>query len=183
MHISQLVNLTSRAWCLPILSAMHSGTAGRQAPLIHATGAGRTAFAQSMAHLIEIGVMERNPGHGHPLRPEFRLTPHGVKAAEIAHSVQSAAAPQNRDLLRRSWTVPILASLTQPRHFKDIKIRLPAATDRALSQSLKLLESNTLLDRRVDIAAHPPRPIYSATNDGKAISQAVEAVIGSGSNF
>lgn len=87
MDISLFVNITSRAWALPILSNLHTGVAGRQAPLLAATGASRTAFAQSMEHLISIGLLERNPGHGHPLRPEFRLTPSGIKAAAIAHKI------------------------------------------------------------------------------------------------
>lgn len=177
MDIQDIVNLTSRAWSLPILAALHSGISGRQAPLLHATGAGRTAFAQSMAHLIEIGLIERNPGHGHPLRPEFRLTDSGVKAAEIAHNIQATTQPQHFPLLRRAWTVPILSSLTEPRQFKDIKTRLPSVTDRALSQSLKLLESHTWIDRRVDIQAHPPRPIYSAANSGKRISEVTQHLV------
>ena len=84
MDIKTLVNTTSRAWTIPILAQLHAGVAGRQAPLLAATGASRTAFAQSMEHLISIGLLERNPGYGHPLRPEFRLTKHGVTAATIA---------------------------------------------------------------------------------------------------
>ena len=73
MDISSLVNLTSRAWALPILASLNDGIPGRQAPLLTATGASRTAFAQSIDHLISIGLLERNPGYGHPLR-RFRLT-------------------------------------------------------------------------------------------------------------
>ena len=36
-----LVNITSKAWALPILSNMHDGVAGRQATLLTATGASR----------------------------------------------------------------------------------------------------------------------------------------------
>ena len=57
MDITTLVNISSRAWAVPILSSLHSGIAGRQAPLLAATGASRTAFAQSMEHLIKIGLL------------------------------------------------------------------------------------------------------------------------------
>ena len=74
MDINLLVKITQRAWSMNILALMHEGTAGRQATLLAKTGAGRTAFAQSLHHLIELNLVQRNPGHGHPLRPEYILT-------------------------------------------------------------------------------------------------------------
>ena len=166
-----LVNITSRAWALPILSSLHSGVAGRQAPLLAATGASRTAFAQSMEHLIEMGLVERNPGYGHPLRPEFRLTQMGGAAAVIANRVRSVSTEEDWRLLRRSWTLPVLTSLRTPSHFNEIKRSLPSITDRALSQSLKSMEARSWVHRSVDGAARPPRSIYSAVNTGGLISQ------------
>jgi DNA-binding HxlR family transcriptional regulator len=137
MDIVLFVNITSRAWALPILSNLHEGVAGRQAPLLAATGASRTAFAQSLDHLIAIGLLERNPGHGHPLRPEFRLTPRGKTAAAIANKIHNVSGDEDQDLLRRSWTLPVLTSLHSASHFNEIKRNLQTITDRALSQSLK----------------------------------------------
>lgn len=170
MDIRLFVNTTSRAWAIPILSNLHAGVAGRQAPLLAATGASRTAFAQSMEHLISIGLLERNPGYGHPLRPEFRLTKLGISAAAIAHRIQSVTADEDQDLLRRSWTLPVLTTIHRPSHFNDIKRNLPTITDRALSQSLKTLEVRNWVQRNVDKAARPPRSIYSAVNTGGLIS-------------
>ncbi|WP_306114012.1 MULTISPECIES: winged helix-turn-helix transcriptional regulator [unclassified Roseovarius] len=172
MDIQLFVNVTSRAWAIPILSNLHAGVAGRQAPLLAATGASRTAFAQSVDHLIKTGLLERNPGHGHPLRPEFRLTPQGVSAAAIANKIHVAAGDADQDLLRRSWTLPVLTSLHTPRRFRDIKRGLPSITDRALSQSLQTMEGRSWVRRSVDETARPPTPIYSAVNTGALISQA-----------
>ena len=177
MDIRTFVNITSRAWAVPILASLHGGVPGRQAPLLTATGAGRTAFVQSLDHLIEIGVLERNPGHGHPLRPEFRLTELGREAAAMAHRIERVSGDENRDLLRRSWTLPVLASLHSPSHFNDIKRNLITVTDRALSQSLKSMEDRHWVSRRVDEAARPPRPTYSAVNAGKLISSIAAPVI------
>lgn len=171
MDIKTFVNITSRAWSLPILSNLHAGIPGRQATLLTATGASRTAFAQSMDHLIRIGLMERNPGHGHPLRPEFRLTPLGIQAAAIAHQIQKVSEIEDQALLRRSWTVPILTSLHTPCHFNDIKRNLATITDRALSQSLRSMEDRNWVRRSVNGSARPPRSIYSAVNTGGKISQ------------
>jgi len=171
MDIALFVNITSRAWALPILSNLHEGVAARQAPLLAATGASRTAFAQSLDHLIKIGLVERNPGYGHPLRPELRLTAQGIAAAAIANKVQKVPMDEGQDLLRRSWTLPVLTSLHAPSHFNQIKRNLQTITDRALSQSLKSMESRNWVCRSVDQAARPPRSIYRAVNTGEVISR------------
>lgn len=174
MDINLLVKVTSRAWSLPILALMHTGTPGRQASLLSASGAGRTAFAQSLGHLIELGLLERNPGHGHPLRPEYRLTHKGVEIAIAADKIKNAVPqPSERVLLRRAWTVPVLCVSQEPRCFTDIKNELTSITDRALSQSLKQLQEHKWLLRKVDTDIRPPRPIYQAANIGAQISQAV----------
>lgn len=171
MDIKFFVNITSKAWSVPILAQMHAGVPGRQAPLLTATGAGRTAFAQSMEHLITIGLVERNPGYGHPLRPEFRLTDLGRPAAQLAHQIHHTSKGEDQTLLRRAWTLPILASLRTPRHFAEIKHELPPITDRALSQSLKTMEATSWVHRRVDRVTRPPRAQYTAVNIGGLISQ------------
>jgi len=148
-----------------------SGQVQRQAPLLAATGASRGAFGQSVAHLIEIGLLERNPGYGHPLRPEFRLTHAGQEAAAIADKIQRASSEDDQRLLRKSWTLPVLTTLQTQRHFNDIKRNLQTITDRALSQSLKSMEANNWVHRDVDQNARPPRSIYRAVNTGDVISQ------------
>ncbi len=176
MDIKLLVNITSRAWALPILAHLHDGVPGRQAPLLSATGASRTAFAQSLAHLIEIGLLERNPGHGHPLRPEFRVTSKGGIAAELAHRVHTVPG-DHKALLRRSWTLPILTTLNGPSRFSIVKHHLETITDRALSQSLQALEDHEWISRTVDGASRPPHPIYRAINTGHVISEITRPLV------
>ena len=172
MDIGQLVNITSRAWALPILASLHDGVPGRQAKLLAATGASRTAFAQSLAHLIKAGLLERNPGHGHPLRPEFRLTGPGREAAALAAQVQ-AATPDREDkaLIRRNWTLPVLTTLQQPLRFGEIRQSLPPITDRALSQSLRQMEQRAWISRQVSTETRPPIPVYHAVGTGHLLSR------------
>jgi len=174
MDINFLVKITSRAWSLKILALLHQGLPGRQAPLLSAAQASRTAFAASLSHLVDLELLERNPGHGHPLRPEFRLTLKGVEIAKIAAEiVGTTATPSETAILRKSWTVPILAVTKVPRHFIEIKSELPSLTDRALSQSLGLLHEQNWLLRNVDASNWPPRPIYQAANTGIKINKAI----------
>ncbi|MEE2945435.1 MAG: winged helix-turn-helix transcriptional regulator [Pseudomonadota bacterium] len=173
MNIDLFVKLTSRAWAMPILSSLHTGVPARQAALLAATGASRNAFVQSLNHLMELGLLERNPGHGHPLRPEFRLTPFGVTVAGIAHRIHTVSAKEDRNLLRKSWTLPVLTALHRPIYFNEIKRGLTSITDRALSQSLKSLETRHWVARQVDDSSRPPRPVYKAVNTGGAISKII----------
>lgn len=170
MDMNLFVNIASRAWAMPILWSLHDGVAGRQAPLLAATGASRTAFSQSIEHLIEIGLLERNPGYGHPLRPEFRLTGVGKMAAAVAYQIKNVSSAEDQLFLRRSWTLPVLAVLYVPRHFNDIKRSLRPITDRALSHSLRSMEERDWIHRGVIETSRPPRPLYTATNTGEKIS-------------
>lgn len=171
MDIKTLVKLTSRAWSLQILALLESGVRG-QAALLSSCGAGRTAFAQSLQHLIEIDMLERNPGHGHPLRPEFRLTARGKEAAKIAKQVfDSVTEDEEKALLRRAWTAPILAASYEPMRFTDLKAQLETITDRALSQSIKQLQAQEWIQRSVDPEEIPTRPLYQAINTGAKISE------------
>ncbi len=174
MDINLLVKLTARAWSLNILALMHSGVPGRQAPLLAATSASRTAFAASLDHLAQLGLIERNPGHGHPLRPEFRLTPAGIQAAGIASAIiQIAPDTSAHKLLRKSWTVPILALTGTPHRFSAIKSDLTPITDRALSSSLHQLEDHDWIRRDIETSGRMPFPTYCAVKTGFAIHQAV----------
>lgn len=175
MDITALVKLTSRAWSLKALALLHEGVPARQAPMIAASGASRTTFVNSLQHLMELGLLERNPGHGHPLRPEFRLTPEGEALAPIAHRIDGMVEGDAAGavLLRKSWTVPLLAVAAKPRLFSDLKRDLLPITDRALSQSLRDLQSLSWIDRSVDDALRPPRPFYQAQNAGLEISRVI----------
>ena len=174
MDIALLVNLTSRAWSLKILALLHSGVPGRQAPLIAATKASRTAFAASLDHLVQLGLLEKNPGHGHPLRPEFRLTRTGVTAAAIASRIVEIVPNDDAfAVIRRSWAVPILAVTGAPERFSTIKSGLGTITDRALSKSLCVLEEQAWLKREIDVSQRSPFPTYQAVNAGKKINQAI----------
>lgn len=175
MDIELLVNISSKAWALKILALLDSGVAGRQAPLLAATKATRPAFAASLKHLTELNLLEKNPGHGHPLRPEIRLTPQGIEAAAMAGRVISAA-PDDAALaiLKRTWSMPILAIARGPTRYSAIKTRLGRITDRALSQSLYFLEERDWLAREMNVSNRVAYPTYQAIEKGAEISRLIQ---------
>ncbi len=179
MDIKTLVKLTSRAWSLNILSLMHDGTPGRQASLLAATAASRTAFAASLENLVSLGFIERNPDHGHPLRPEFRLTDQGKIAAQVAKRIVSLVpSDEEFTLLRRSWTVPVLALIEEPQRFSHLRTSLISITDRALSGTLQQLEERQWVDRHLVTSVRTPYPIYGAINRGQEITRAINLASG-----
>lgn len=174
MDITLLVNLTAKAWSLKILALLHSGAPGRQAPLIAATNASRSSFAASLDHLVQLGLLEKNPGHGHPLRPEFCLTRRGAVIAAIASRIVEIVPDDDAfAIIRRSWSVPVLAVTASPQRFSAIKTGLGSVTDRALSQSLCVLEEQAWLKREIDVSQRSPFPTYHAVNAGQKINQAI----------
>jgi DNA-binding HxlR family transcriptional regulator len=174
MDIPALVNVSSRAWSFAVLAALASGTPGRQAALLNRTGAGRTALTASLRHLIDLGLVERNPGHGHPLRPEYRLTPAGAAIGATAVRIMKLAGGRaDAALIRRTWTLPILAVTEKPRRFGEVRSALVEVSDRALSASLRELEERAWLHRRVAVAERPPRPTYEAVGLGAELSNAI----------
>ena len=111
------------------------------------------------------------------LRPEFRLTPLGQTAAVMASKILDVSEEAEQDLLRRSWTLPVLATLQKPSQFSEIKRSLSTITDRALSQSLRRMEDRQWIHRSVENAVRPPMPIYQAINTGAMISNVTSGVI------
>ncbi|USG60231.1 winged helix-turn-helix transcriptional regulator [Sneathiella marina] len=174
MDINTLVKITSRAWSLNILALMDAGVPGRQAPLLSASNASRTAFTASLDHLTQLKLLERNPGHGHPLRPEYRLTLKGIEVAKIARRIVEADPDcADSDIIRKSWTVPVLAVTGKPQYFTEIKSKLFPITDRALSQSLFQLHGRDWLLRDVDSTKRPLRPTYQVSSVGVRINRAI----------
>ena len=175
MDIKLLVNISSKAWALKILALLDSGVPGRQAPLLAATKASRPAFAASLKHLADLKLLEKNPGHGHPLRPEFRLTPQGIEVAAMAGQILRAAPDEPAlEILKRSWSVPILAIAGTPARYSTIKSGLGKITDRALSQSLFFLEERDWLVREMDISERTAFPTYHAIEKGAEVSRVIQ---------
>lgn len=172
MDMNLIVNVCSKAWALPVLGAMGRGVPGRQAALLTATGAGRSAFAASMAHLIALGLVHRRGGHGHPLRPEFELTDAGQALAGLASdAMHQVTTRDDQALLRRTWSLPVIAVLSQEDSYGEVRRALTPITDRALSQSLQGLERAKWIERQVDVAARPPKPIYLTVGVGMGLSE------------
>jgi len=78
--------------------------------------------------------------------------------------------------LANKWTVLILSVLcTQPARFNDLKGRLDGITRKALSDALKRLERNGLVDRRI-LPTQPVGVEYTITALGASLREPFAAL-------
>jgi DNA-binding HxlR family transcriptional regulator len=80
------------------------------------------------------------------------------------------------ELVGKRWTGAIVAVLLEgPARFSEIKECVPDLSDRLLSERLKELEAEGLVDRQV-IDGNPPRVQYLLTEKGLALEPALHSL-------
>ena len=80
------------------------------------------------------------------------------------------------ELIGKRWTGAILLVLMDgPLHFSEIRDLVPDISDRLLSERLKELESESIVERRV-IDGAPVRVEYSLTEKGTALEPVVRTL-------
>lgn len=145
----------------------------RLAELRHRLGLPRDSLARTMDAAIGAGWVQRNPGHGHPLRPEVILTEEGQRLATPALALAKALAQQGLAPVALSrWSLPLIQGLAMGNErFNELARHLPEATPRALSQALQRLVANDLVGRSVE-PGYPPSTRYRLTARGLALARA-----------
>ncbi len=160
-------------WAVPVLAELHGNPAhGRVAALMNRLGTGRESLRRALTALEELGLVGRNRGYGHPLRPEFVLSPAGSRLGPWAGEFLSGARRRGLlDLLLRKWSVPVLVALGEGGdRFSHLEAALPGITARALALSLKDLEKAGLVERRVT-DGHPVAVRYRLSRRGRGLAR------------
>ena len=160
--MSSIASLSRHRWALPILVRLDATSGSRFVPLANGLGLSRDALRQTLDALIEAGLVMRNPGYGHPLRPEYVLTVRGRRIAAISSALLDALREAGVEQVGlRKWSVPILAALSSERRYGELR-RAVGATPRALTLALKELVTAGLVERRVH-DGFPPSTTYRIT--------------------
>ncbi len=181
--IRSLLPIFHRRWAGPVLvllgqpATARTGRA-RLSAMAATLDANREAVRQAVRALEEVGAVERNPGHGHPLRPELRLTERGRWLAPGFQALHQALTEVGqRELALRKWPMPVLYAIGDgPTRFGAIAEQLPGVTDRALSQALRDLRSAGLV-RRATTEDTPPRPTYGASGRGSTVAAILKELV------
>lgn len=74
------------------------------------------------------------------------------------------------DQIADRWSVMVMAVLERPRRFNEIKRRLEGVTQRVLTQTLRRLERNGMIARRV-LQGSPIGVEYSLTPLGQSLRE------------
>ncbi|MCB0826085.1 MAG: helix-turn-helix transcriptional regulator [Armatimonadetes bacterium] len=145
--------------------------------LVHDCGATHRGVQLSLDFLIAQGFVDRNPGYGHPLRPEIILN---ERLLVIESNLVDLFSPKQwkGEVGKNVWDFALLQSLTEYNgRYTEIRDSLPGITDRALSQRLKALESDGLVWRSITANVRPPRPTYSLSESGTMLAGRIERLV------
>ena len=170
--IDNLKRLFHHRWNIPVLSTFHEADGGlRFVELVMRLGVSRDSLRSTLLCLAEMGLVQKNPGYGHPLRPEYLATALGTSMAAECHRYLQVTRAD--DLLLRKWSAPLLLSLRQGNdRFNDLR-KVLTITPRALTQVLRQLGTQGLVIRTVE-DGYPPATSYHLSKTGAEISRQVD---------
>ena len=155
-------NLFHYRWIIPIISIIYIHKGAKFVTLLNELKISRSVLTSTLRKLIEQGFVIRNPGYGHPLRPEYILTDKGINLGPFCDEMMACIIEQNGyHLFESKWAIQIIYLCSEGEiRFSELKSALAPITSRALSEELKLLNSEGFIERKI-IEGFPPLTIYS----------------------
>ena len=173
MHqLSPLIELVHHRWSVPALALLQQQRGAKFITMVNMLGVSRDSLRRTLRALIAAELVVNNPGYGHPMRPEYVLTPRGQQIGSLALPLANALRKRSVTVYKK-WSLPTIAALAaMPRSFNALKRELGAASPRAVSLTLKDLEADGLVHRHVE-ETHPPTVSYQLSRSGKRLAPLV----------
>jgi DNA-binding HxlR family transcriptional regulator len=159
--LDRFIALFHRRWAVPVLVELERGRGAKFITLANRLGVGRDTLRATLEDLVSMGLVARNPGHGHPMRPEYLLTAAGSHLAPSSGRLLATVRRLDIEpLALRKWTLPVTLVIGHDEwRFSELRDELPGITPRALTLSLKDMGACRLIRRDVD-DDYPPVPRY-----------------------
>ncbi len=168
MSTAELTELFHHRWAAPVLAELEREQGTRFVLLANRLGIPRETLSRTLTALIGAGHVGRNPGYGHPLRPEYVLTTAGRRLARRCLLLLDVLP--DREVSLKKWTIPVLVAIGEGARFSDLREELPASP-RALTLALKDLQILGLVERQV-VEGYPPTTRYLPTAAGRRVQAA-----------
>lgn len=173
---SSLIDLCHHRWGIPILAELQRSAGGAKFIAIQsALGLSRDALSRTLGGLMDLDLVLRNPGYGHPMRPEYLLSPSGEDAGPASLILWGAIKGERMEATAgRKWSLPVLWALSRgAERFSSAQRSLYTITPRALTLALRDLETEECVVREVT-DERPPGVRYSLTDRGRRIADLTE---------
>ncbi|MEM7217422.1 MAG: winged helix-turn-helix transcriptional regulator [Pseudomonadota bacterium] len=135
-----------KRWHLRVLAFLHQHHGARFVEFGPALGISADSLTRALQELQDAGWVMRNPGYGHPLRPEYVLTERATAlAAQCARFAALISDLGAGRAVYHKWSVPVIVTIDGGiARFNALKQTL-AITPRALQQSLQRLADTRLV--------------------------------------
>ena len=175
LPLTPLIALVHHRWNIPVLAELERQSGGRFVTLANNLGASRSSLSRSLGDLMDMGLVVKNPGVGHPMRPEYLLTSRG---REIGSQCVSLVRLLNRrgenDIAYRKWTLPLVAALgSRVRRFNELRDALgDRATPRAVALGLRAMTEQRWATRSL-IDEYPPAAGYQLMPKGRSVLERI----------
>ena len=175
--LSPLIELVHHRWSIPIIAELYDRSGAKFITLINRLGVSITTLRASHKHRRVRGFVEKNTGHGHPMRPEYLLTNRGLAIGKDCLSLVRAVQRSNEtDLAFRKWTLPLVAAIGEhSQHFNELRSTLREATPRAIAIGLKSLLQQQWVDRTL-FDEYPPTAGYELMPRGMQILTSLDGL-------
>jgi DNA-binding HxlR family transcriptional regulator len=168
-----IVSLCHYRWAIPVVAELSRTDGSKFVTLAAHLGVARDALKRTLTALIEQGLVQRNPGYGHPLRPEYLLTDAGRSIGPACRELAAQLTALGvEDVGLHKWSLPLLTALRdEARHFSELKNAFPGVTARAVTLALKELGEAGLVERVVLTDRYPPATVYRLKTAGAALAR------------
>ncbi len=162
--VNRLVALCHHRWAVPVLAELQRSHGSRAVTLKNRLGVSRDSLRRTLEALMNREWVMRNPGHGHPLRPEYVLTPAGAEFGPWCVRLMTVlAALDAEETALRKWSMPVALALRSGRtRFSEVRALVPGMTARALTLTFKSLQREGLVERLIS-DGYPPATHYRLT--------------------
>jgi DNA-binding HxlR family transcriptional regulator len=172
-----ITRLFHHRWAAPILAELYRSKGSRFVTLSNRLGLGRESLRRTLTALIEAGLVMKNPGYGHPLRPEYVLTERGrAVAPACARLIATLDRLGANDVGLKKWSMPAVLALAEGDcRYSELRKRLPGVTPRALTLALKDLGAAELVERRV-MPDYPPATVYRLRPKARPLARILSAL-------